>query len=120
MIYEMFEYNDTSADKGLHTWTKPTGLTEVTAYVWGAGGSGGGGQVLGSIGSGEALYGGGGGGLSYGTIDVTNIKSIKILVGQGGVTIGDNVIVMAGSVVTKDIPSSVVVGGNPAKVVKHL
>ena len=38
----------------------------------------------------------------------------------GGVTIGDNVIVMAGSVVTKDIPSSVVVGGNPAKVVKHL
>lgn len=34
-----------------------------------------------------------------------------------GVTIGDNVIVAAGSVVTKDIPSNVVVGGNPAKVI---
>ena len=38
----------------------------------------------------------------------------------GGVTIGDNVIIMAGSVVSKDIPSSVVVGGIPAKVIKHL
>ena len=32
-----------------------------------------------------------------------------------GVTIGDNVIVAAGSIVTKSIPSNVVVGGNPAK-----
>jgi maltose O-acetyltransferase len=32
-----------------------------------------------------------------------------------GVTIGDNVVVGAGSVVTKDIPSNSVVGGNPAK-----
>ncbi len=34
-----------------------------------------------------------------------------------GVTIGDNVIIAAGSVVTKDIPSNVVVGGNPARVI---
>ncbi len=33
------------------------------------------------------------------------------------VTIGDNVIVAAGSVVTKDVPSNVVVGGNPARVI---
>ena len=33
-----------------------------------------------------------------------------------GVTIGDNVLVAAGSVVTKSIPSGLVVGGNPAKV----
>lgn len=33
-----------------------------------------------------------------------------------GVTIGDNVLVAAGSVVTKSIPSNVVVGGNPAKI----
>lgn len=33
-----------------------------------------------------------------------------------GVTIGDNVLVAAGSVVTKSIPSGLVVGGNPARV----
>ena len=37
-----------------------------------------------------------------------------------GVTIGDNVVIGAGSVVTKDIPSNVVVAGNPAKIIKHL
>lgn len=34
-----------------------------------------------------------------------------------GVTVGDNVIVGAGSVVTKDVENSVVVAGNPAKVI---
>ena len=33
-----------------------------------------------------------------------------------GVTIGSNVLVAAGSVVTKTIPNNVVVGGNPAKI----
>ncbi|MGP9710916.1 acyltransferase [Psychrobacter sp. AOP29-E1-7] len=33
-----------------------------------------------------------------------------------GVTIGSNVLVAAGSVVTKSVPNGVVVGGNPAKV----
>lgn len=37
-----------------------------------------------------------------------------------GVTIGDNVVIGAGSVVTKDIPSNVVAVGNPAKVIKQL
>jgi len=37
-----------------------------------------------------------------------------------GVTIGDNVVVGAGSVVTKDIPSNTVVAGNPAKPIKQL
>lgn len=37
-----------------------------------------------------------------------------------GVTIGDNVTVGAGSVVTKDVPSNVIVAGNPAKIVRHL
>lgn len=35
-----------------------------------------------------------------------------------GVTIGDNVVIGSGTVVTKDIPDNVVVGGNPAKVIK--
>jgi|P1105metagenome_2_1110788.scaffolds.fasta_scaffold02276_9 acetyltransferase-like isoleucine patch superfamily enzyme len=34
-----------------------------------------------------------------------------------GVTIGNNVICAAGSVVTKSIPSNVVVGGNPATII---
>lgn len=36
-----------------------------------------------------------------------------------GITIGDEVVVGAGSVVTKDIPSNCVVAGNPARVIKH-
>ena len=35
-----------------------------------------------------------------------------------GVTIGNNVVVASGAVVTKDIPDNVVVGGNPAKIIK--
>ena len=34
-----------------------------------------------------------------------------------GVTIGNNVLVAAGSVVTKSIPDNMVVGGNPAKLI---
>ncbi|WP_276481353.1 acyltransferase [Paraflavitalea pollutisoli] len=37
-----------------------------------------------------------------------------------GVTIGDNVIIGANAVVTKDIPSNTIAGGIPAKVIKHL
>ncbi|MGV0919300.1 sugar O-acetyltransferase [Empedobacter falsenii] len=36
-----------------------------------------------------------------------------------GVTIGDNTIIGAGSVVTKDIPSNVIAVGNPCKVIKE-
>lgn len=36
-----------------------------------------------------------------------------------GVTIGDQVIVGAGSVVTKDIKSNCIVAGNPAKIIKE-
>ena len=34
-----------------------------------------------------------------------------------GVTIGNHVLIAAGSVVTKSIPSGVVIGGNPAKII---
>lgn len=37
-----------------------------------------------------------------------------------GVTIGDNTIIGAGSVVTKDIPSNVIAVGNPCKVIKSI
>ncbi len=37
-----------------------------------------------------------------------------------GVTIGENAVVAAGAVVTKDVAPNVIVGGNPAKVIKDL
>lgn len=37
-----------------------------------------------------------------------------------GVTIGENSIVAAGSVVSKSVPANVIVAGNPAVIVKHL
>ena len=37
-----------------------------------------------------------------------------------GVTIGDNVVIGAGSVVTRDIPSNVVAVGNPCRVLREV
>jgi len=37
-----------------------------------------------------------------------------------GVTVGENSVVAAGAIVTKDVPDNTVVAGIPAKVVKHL
>jgi acetyltransferase-like isoleucine patch superfamily enzyme len=37
-----------------------------------------------------------------------------------GVTIGENAVVAAGSVVSKDIPDNVIVGGAPAKIIKEI
>lgn len=37
-----------------------------------------------------------------------------------GVTVGENSVVAAGSVVTKDVPSNSLVGGNPARVIRSI
>ena len=37
-----------------------------------------------------------------------------------GVTIGENSVVGAGAVVTKDVPDNVVVGGNPARIIRKI
>lgn len=34
--------------------------------------------------------------------------------------IGDNVVIAAGAVVTKDVPDNVVAGGNPARIIKKI
>lgn len=39
---------------------------------------------------------------------------------QKGVTIGDNAIIAAGSIVTKDVPANSIVAGIPAKVISYL
>jgi acetyltransferase-like isoleucine patch superfamily enzyme len=36
-----------------------------------------------------------------------------------GVTIGNNVIIAAGSIVNKDVPSNCLAGGNPVKIIKE-
>ncbi|HZH04821.1 MAG TPA: sugar O-acetyltransferase [Myxococcaceae bacterium] len=36
----------------------------------------------------------------------------------GGVTVGENSVVSAGSVVTKDVPPNTLVGGNPARIIR--
>src|SRR5580704_10405122 len=38
----------------------------------------------------------------------------------GGVTVGENSVVAAGSVVTRDVPPNTLAGGNPAKVIRQL
>lgn len=37
-----------------------------------------------------------------------------------GVTVGENAVVAAGAVVSKDVPDNTIVGGIPAKVIKHI
>lgn len=36
------------------------------------------------------------------------------------ITVGENAVVAAGAVVTKDVEDNTVVGGNPAKIIKHI
>jgi acetyltransferase-like isoleucine patch superfamily enzyme len=36
----------------------------------------------------------------------------------GGITIGENAVVGAGSVVTKDVPPNAIVAGNPARILR--
>ena len=37
-----------------------------------------------------------------------------------GVSIGNNVVIASGSIVTKDVPDNVIVGGNPARIIKQI
>lgn len=63
--------------------------------------------------------------------DFNTVKAFPVVIGKNvwitsnvtilpGVHIGDNSIIGAGSVVTKDIPSNVFAAGNPARVIKSI
>ena len=50
-------------------------------------------------------------------------KSVWIAAGAtviGGVTVGQNSVVAAGSVVTRDVPPNTLIGGNPARVIRSI
>jgi acetyltransferase-like isoleucine patch superfamily enzyme len=54
----------------------------------------------------------------FGQIDIGNNVFIGMrTIIMPGITIGENVIVAAGSIVTKNIPDGMIVGGNPAKII---
>lgn len=53
-----------------------------------------------------------------GAMIAANCSLISIIL--PGVTVGENAIVAAGSVVTKDVPKNTLVGGVPAKIIKTL
>jgi acetyltransferase-like isoleucine patch superfamily enzyme len=48
------------------------------------------------------------------------MNNVLLVAGKDGLIIGDNVWIASGSVVTKDVEASVLVGGVPAKVIKML
>ncbi len=61
------------------------------------------------------------------TLHVESFVKIKnnVWVGAGaiilpGVTIHENSVIAAGSIVTKDVPPNTIVGGNPAKIIKSI
>ena len=50
-------------------------------------------------------------------------KNVWIAAGAiiiGGITVGENSVVAAGSVVTEDIPPNTLAGGNPARIIRSI
>ena len=59
------------------------------------------------------------------TVPAPIVLGRKVWIGSNatilqGVTIGDNAVVGAGAVVTKDVPANTIVGGVPAKVIREI
>jgi len=68
---------------------------------------------------------------THDTYNFNNVVAKPIVIGKnvyitsrcvilGGVTVGDNSVIAAGSVVVKDIPANCLAGGNPARVIRNI
>lgn len=58
---------------------------------------------------------------AFGTVKIgNNVYVANNVLIMPGVTVGDNVLIGAGSVVTKSTPSDVVIAGNPARIVSGI
>ena len=57
------------------------------------------------------------GAVSYTHLDVYKRQGVSVM---PGVTIGDNTVIAAGAVVTKDIPEGSLAAGVPARVIKRI
>lgn len=75
----IFDRNNTTTGQDF-TWTVPSGVTEVSAFLVGAGGGGGGSSGSG----GEGGAGGGGGGTVWGYWSVTAGTTYTLRIGNGG------------------------------------
>jgi len=79
VLAAVFDRNNTTTGQDF-TWTVPTGVTEISAFVVGAGGGGGGNDGT----SGPTSSAGGGGGSSWGYWTVTPGTSYTLRIGAGG------------------------------------
>lgn len=52
--------------------------------------------------------------------DLPFLSIIAVAIFLPGVTVGDNSVIGAGSVVTKDVPANVVAVGNPCRVMREI
>jgi len=79
--------NPTYASGSMGSFTVPSGLTSLTAYVWGAGGGTASGVAVGNPG---ASRDGGGGGFTTGCLAVTSGQTLHVLAGEGNAVSDSN------------------------------
>jgi len=77
----VFDRNNTTTGQDF-TWTVPAGVTEISAFIVGAGGGGGGNDGV----SGPTSSAGGGGGSAWGYWTVTPGTSYTLRIGAGGIS----------------------------------
>ena len=51
---------------------------------------------------------------------IIHFKDTDAFLTSFNVTVGENAVVAAAAVVTKDVPANAIVGGNPAKIIKTI
>jgi len=75
---------ETFSTSGTHSFTVPTGVTEITVQAWGGGGAGGNSSLPATTGDARGGGGGGGGDYASSTFTVTPGATYTVIVGAGG------------------------------------